>query len=71
MIEFKQIIYPVDFSDSSAQALANAAALARWYDAQLTVLQVVPTFEPMQVRGDLTEPIQVLTPMPREQGSKK
>lgn len=38
MIEFKQIICPVDFSESSLHALAYAAALARWYDAQLTVL---------------------------------
>jgi len=67
VIEFKQIICPVDFSDSSARALAYAAALARWYSAPLTVLHVVPTFEPMQVRGDLAEPIRVVTPMPREQ----
>ena len=67
MIEFKQILCPVDFSESSVRALAYAAALARWYDAQLTVLHVVPTFEPMQVRGDLGEPVRVVTPMPREQ----
>lgn len=66
MIEFKQIICPVDFSESSVRALAYAAALARWYGAQLAVLHVVPTFEPMQVRGDLGEPVQLLTPMPRE-----
>ena len=67
MIEFKQIICPVDFSESSVRAFAHAAAIARWYDAQLTVLHVVPTFEPMQVRGDLGEPVRVVTPMPREQ----
>ena len=67
MIEFKQIICPVDFSESSVRALAYAAALARWYDAQLTVLHVVPTFESMQVRGDLGDPVRVVTPMPREQ----
>ena len=67
MIEFKQIMCPVDFSESSVRALAYAAALARWYDAQLTVLHVVPTFEAMQVRGDLVEPVRVVTPMPREQ----
>jgi nucleotide-binding universal stress UspA family protein len=66
VIEFTQIICPVDFSESSVRALAYAAALARWYAAQLTVLHVVPTFEPRQLRGDLTEPAQVLTPMPRE-----
>jgi nucleotide-binding universal stress UspA family protein len=67
VIEFKQIICPVDFSETSVRALAHAAALARWYDAQLIVLHVVPTFESMQVRGDLGEPAQVVTPMPREQ----
>ena len=67
MIEFKQVICPVDFSESSVRALAYATALARWYDAHLTVLHVVPTFEPMQVRGDLGDPVRVVTPMPREQ----
>ena len=67
MIEFKQIICPVDFCESSVRAFAHAAAIARWYDAQLTVLHVVPTFEPIQVRGDLGDPVRVVTPMPREQ----
>jgi nucleotide-binding universal stress UspA family protein len=67
VIEFKQIICPVDFSESSVRALAHAAALARWYDATLTVLHVVPTFDPVQVRGDLGQPVQVVTPPPREQ----
>ena len=67
MIEFRQIICPVDFSETSVRALAYAAAVARWYDAQLTVLHVVPTFEPMQTPGDIGDPIRVVTPMPREQ----
>ena len=67
MIEFKQIICPVDFSDSSVRAFAHAAAIAHWYDARLTVLHVVPTFEPLQVRGDLGDPVRIVTPMPREQ----
>ena len=67
MIEFKQIICPVDFSESSIRAFAHAAAIARWYDAQLSVLHVVPSFEPIQVRGDLGDPVRVVTPIPREQ----
>jgi nucleotide-binding universal stress UspA family protein len=67
MIEFKQIICPVDFSESSVRAFAHATAIADWYDARLTVLHVVPTFEPIQVRGDLGDPVRVVTPMPREQ----
>ena len=45
MIEFEQILCPVDFSESSIRSLAHAAALAQWYDAQLTVLHVAPTFD--------------------------
>ena len=58
MIEFKQIICPVDFSQSSVRALAHAAVIARWYDAELSVLHVVPTFDAMQVRGDLVQPFE-------------
>jgi nucleotide-binding universal stress UspA family protein len=67
VIEFKQIICPVDFSESSIRALAYAVALAGWYNAELTVLHVVPTFDPVQVRGDLGDPVRVVTPLPREQ----
>src|SRR5688572_22612335 len=59
VIEFKQILCPVDFSESSIQSVTHAAALARWYEARLTVLHVVPTFEPMQIRGLLGEPVPV------------
>ena len=67
MIEFKQVLCPVDLSASSVHSLAHAVALAGWYDARLTVLHVVPTFDPVNVRGDLGEPIRVVNPMPREQ----
>ena len=67
MIEFKRILCPIDFSESSVHSLAHAAALANWYDAQLTALHVVPTFEPVQVRGDLGEPVHVVSPVSREQ----
>jgi nucleotide-binding universal stress UspA family protein len=40
MIEIKRVLCPVDFSDCSRRALARAVALARWYQAQLTVLHV-------------------------------
>ena len=67
MVEFKQILCPVDLSESSDRSLAHAAALARWYDARLTVLHVVPTFDPVPVRGALDEPLRVVNPMSREQ----
>lgn len=67
MIQFKQILCPVDLSESSMRAFAHAAAIARWYNAQLTVLHVVPTFDPVQVRAGLGNPVQIVTPMPREE----
>jgi nucleotide-binding universal stress UspA family protein len=67
MIEFNRILCPIDFSESSVRSLAHAAVLANWYESQLTVLHVVPTFDPVQVRGDLGEPIQVVAPMSQEQ----
>jgi nucleotide-binding universal stress UspA family protein len=42
--------------------------MARWYDARLTALHVVPTFEPMEVRaGALFDPVRIVEPMPREE----
>jgi nucleotide-binding universal stress UspA family protein len=67
VIEFKRILCPVDFSDSSTRVLAHAAALARWYGAQLTVLHVVSTFDPMQVQAELGVPVQIVNPMTREE----
>ncbi|HEX6213116.1 MAG TPA: universal stress protein [Methylomirabilota bacterium] len=68
MVEFRQILCPVDLSEASLRPLSYAAAFARWYDATLTALHVVPTFEPMQVRGGgLTDPVRILQPMSREE----
>ena len=66
MIEFKQILCPMDFSDISLRSLAHAVAIANWYEAQLTVLHVVPTFEPTQVRVHVGEPV-LVDAMSREQ----
>lgn len=68
MVEFRNILCPIDLSDASVRPLAYAAAFARWYDARLTVLHVVPTFDPMQVRsGSLGDPVRIMYPMPREE----
>ena len=48
MIQFKQILCPVDLSDISQHALDHAAAIAHWYQSRLTVLYVfanVPTMD--------------------------
>ena len=39
-ISIERILCPIDFSDMSQHALAHAAAIARWYEARLTVLYV-------------------------------
>lgn len=39
--QLKEILCPVDFSDSSERALKNAIHLARQFEAQLTVLHVI------------------------------
>jgi len=67
VIEFNRILCPVDFSESSTRALAHAAALTRWYEAHLTVLHVAPTFDPVQIRGDLGVPVEFVTPVTREE----
>jgi nucleotide-binding universal stress UspA family protein len=50
----KRILCPVDFSEFSRHALDYAVAIARWYDARLIVLHVVPpitTFLPSSGEG--------------------
>jgi nucleotide-binding universal stress UspA family protein len=42
-------VCPVDFSDGSRLALAHAAAIARWYEAELTVLHVFTERVPVDV----------------------
>jgi nucleotide-binding universal stress UspA family protein len=47
VIRFRQILCPVDFSPFSRRALDHAALLARWYEADLTVLHVSPLMPTM------------------------
>ena len=42
MLQFNRILCPVDFSTNSKRALDHAAVLARWYEAELTALHVMP-----------------------------
>jgi nucleotide-binding universal stress UspA family protein len=42
MIEIKQILCPIDFSDHSRHAFDHAAAIARWYESTITLLYVHP-----------------------------
>jgi nucleotide-binding universal stress UspA family protein len=43
MIDIRRILCPVDFSDFSRRALDHAVALARWYGASVTLLNVCST----------------------------
>ena len=48
MIRITQILCPVDFSEISRHAIDHAAAIARWYEARLTLLYVfanLPTMD--------------------------
>lgn len=68
MIAFKNILCPTDLSDASVRALTYAAAFARWYGAQLTVLHAVPTFDPIVVApGTFNGPAQMVVPRSREE----
>jgi nucleotide-binding universal stress UspA family protein len=44
MIEITRILCPIDFSEFSRHALDHAVAIARWYNARLTVLYVFSNF---------------------------
>jgi nucleotide-binding universal stress UspA family protein len=45
----ERILCPIDFSDTSHHALAHAAAIARWYEARLTMLYVFVSLPAMDV----------------------
>jgi len=67
MIEIKKILCPTDFSDFSRRALGHALALAKWYEAEVSVLHVIPKLlMPPDVYPYLSEP---LLPDPRARES--
>jgi nucleotide-binding universal stress UspA family protein len=66
MVEFKKILCPVDLSELSVRTLAYAGAIAKWYDAHLTALHVVPSFTPMEVLSGV-EPVNLVYPISRDE----
>lgn len=67
MAMFTRVLCPVDFSEPSLQALALAASVAHWSGARLSVLHVVPSFDPALVPPlRYGEPEQVIFPVARE-----
>jgi nucleotide-binding universal stress UspA family protein len=49
MTRITHVLSPVDFSETSQHALDHAAAIARWYDAKLTLLHVFVTLPTMDL----------------------
>jgi nucleotide-binding universal stress UspA family protein len=47
MLSFKKILCPIDFSDPSNKALSVACELATHYEAQLLVLHVLQSIQPI------------------------
>lgn len=41
MIDIREILCPVDFSDTSRHALEHAVAMAKWYESRLTAIHVL------------------------------
>jgi len=64
VVNISRILCPVDLSIVSRHALDHACALAKWYEAHLTVLYVCPAppvpVPPTDLAGDVT----VLPPLP-------
>jgi nucleotide-binding universal stress UspA family protein len=47
MVTMRRVLCPVDFSDFSRHALDYAAGIARWYEARITALHVIPPITSM------------------------
>jgi nucleotide-binding universal stress UspA family protein len=61
MITIKNILCPIDFSAFSRHAMQHGAQLARWFDADLTVLYVYPPpiAPPAMLYGGLSGPVPI------------
>jgi nucleotide-binding universal stress UspA family protein len=51
VIQINRILCPIDFSECSYRALHHAMAVARWYEASVTVLHVFTNVPNMEVPG--------------------
>ena len=51
MTQITRILCPIDFSECSLRAVHHAIALARWYDARLTVLHVFTNLPNLELGG--------------------
>ena len=68
VVRFAHILSPTDLSELSVRPVTYAAALARLYKASLTILHVVPTFEPVPMRSSaIGGAVQTVYPVSREE----
>ena len=76
-LPFKRIVCPTDFSEASRAALAHAIGLARWCDAEITIVHAAPIvplagIEPAVVGLDgIREPDDVGRPARRPHGVRR
>ena len=52
MVTFTHVLCPTDLSEASLPAFRYAVTVAKWYGATLTVLHVVPSFEPLSAPSE-------------------
>jgi nucleotide-binding universal stress UspA family protein len=62
VIEIKNILCPVDFSEFSRHAIDHAVTIARWYGARVTALHVLPPLAAGMPATDAGLPPFVFTP---------
>jgi nucleotide-binding universal stress UspA family protein len=53
MLEIREILCPIDFSETSRHALQHAVVIAKWFDARITALHVIhrPLFPQPPILG--------------------
>jgi len=66
MIEIRRILCPCDFSVFSERARDHAIGLAQWYEAELSILHVVPHAAGVWAYPPSVTP-STLEPVPRDQ----
>lgn len=42
MVQIRHILCPIDFSETSRQAVEHAVAIAKWYRATVTAFHAIP-----------------------------
>ncbi len=67
MVTFSHVLCPTDLSEAALPPLTYAAALARWYEARLTVLHVLPPPAPLPASmAGFNVAFDVMPPPPRD-----